>query len=73
MTEFQQRILDVLPMFPNSTGSTWAIAQYAFPEKWAKRSGRGALVGHIARAAVKAGCHVWAGEGPYPPTWVASP
>jgi hypothetical protein len=50
MTEFQQRIVSVLPGFPNGIADTWAIAQKAFPEKWAKRSGRGALVAHIRRA-----------------------
>lgn len=37
----------------NQMASTWEIAQIAFPEKWAKRSGRGALIGHIDRAAQK--------------------
>ena len=35
--------------------NTWEIAQVAFPEKWAKRSGRGALIGHIDRAGMKMG------------------
>lgn len=50
MTEFQQRIVSVLPTFPNGIAGTWEIAQQALPEKWAKRSGRGALIAHIRRA-----------------------
>ena len=50
MTKFQQRIVDVLPLFPNGIASTWEIAQKAFPEKLAKRGGRGVLVAHIRRA-----------------------
>uniref|UniRef100_A0A6H1ZHC5 Uncharacterized protein n=1 Tax=viral metagenome TaxID=1070528 RepID=A0A6H1ZHC5_9ZZZZ len=50
VTEFQQRIVSVLPKFPNGIAGTWEIAQKTFPEKWAKRSGRGALIAHIRRA-----------------------
>lgn len=35
--------------------TTWEIAIGAFPEKWNRRSGRGALIGHIDRAGIKAG------------------
>lgn len=52
-TDFQRRVLEYVQQ--HSTGgknvSAWVIAQNAFPEKWAKKAGRGALVGHIDRAA----------------------
>lgn len=51
MTAFQQRIYDFLKTQPNRYASTWIIAQRAFPEKWKKAAARGALVGHITRAA----------------------
>lgn len=50
MTEFQQRIVFVLSTYPNGIAGTWEIAQKAFPDKWAKRSARGALVAQIRRA-----------------------
>jgi hypothetical protein len=56
MTEFQERILKFLEICPNEMANTWGIAVGAFPEKWNHRSGRGALIGHIDRAGVKAGC-----------------
>ena len=56
MTEFQKRILNYLKKCPNEMADLWEIAQAGFPEKWAHRSGRGALIGHIDRAGVKAGC-----------------
>ncbi len=54
MTDFQKRILAVVKAAPNKMETTWIIAQKAFPEKWNKkdgrrRSGRGALIGHIDR------------------------
>ena len=55
VTDFQKRIIAVLHKFPNGMASTWSIAQAAFPEKWARQSGRGALIGHIDRAGQKAG------------------
>ena len=55
MTEFQKRIIAVLYKFPNCMAGTWSIAMTAFPEKWERRSGRGALIGHIDRAGQKAG------------------
>jgi hypothetical protein len=53
VSEFQQQIIDHLKTCPNQMDSTWSIAQKAFPEKWKRRSGRGALIGHIVRAASK--------------------
>jgi hypothetical protein len=53
LTEFQKSILWAVEMGTNQMACTWEIAQKAFPEKWAKRSGRGALVGHIVTAARK--------------------
>lgn len=50
MTAFQKRILDYLSTCPNKSAGVWEIAQKAFPEKWAKRSARGALVGHVDRS-----------------------
>lgn len=50
MTEFQKRIVEVLHKFPNGMAGTWEIAQEAFPEKWANRSGRGALIAQITKA-----------------------
>jgi hypothetical protein len=61
MTDFQKRIIAFLEKCPNRTASRWEIAQGAFPEKWTKvrgrrmYSGRAALIGHIDRAARKAG------------------
>lgn len=49
LTEFQQKIKACILARPNGHASTWEIAQIAFPEKWGKRSGRGALIGHIDR------------------------
>lgn len=49
-TEFQQRILAYVAKAPNRQASTWLIAQDVFPERWAKPSGRGALISHIRRA-----------------------
>jgi hypothetical protein len=53
LTEFQKSILWAVEKSRNQMANTWEIAQDAFPEKWAKRSGRGALIGHIDRAAMK--------------------
>ena len=53
LTEFQKSILRAVEKGRNCMANTWEIAQVAFPEKWAKRSGRGALIGHIDRAAQK--------------------
>lgn len=53
LTEFQQAILAAVRRNPNQQASTWEIAQIAFPDRWAKRSGRGALIGHIDRAGQK--------------------
>lgn len=50
-TDFQRRIIECVKKEPNQMTSTWSIAQHAFPEKWARRKGRGALIGHIVRAA----------------------
>ena len=55
VTDFQQRIIQFLKAQPMTMESTWVIAQGAFPEKWAHRSGRGALIGHIDRAGQKVG------------------
>ena len=55
MTEFQKRIIEYLKGCPNRMDSRWGIAQGAFPEKWRKRAGRAAIIGHIDRAARKAG------------------
>ena len=57
MTDFQKKIIAFLETrdFHNYMENTWIIAQSAFPEKWARRSGRGALIGHIDRAGQKAG------------------
>ncbi|MHD0644155.1 hypothetical protein ACYPKM_00795 [Pseudomonas aeruginosa] len=49
-TEFQLRIMAQLGYEANGQGSTWAIAQCAFPEKWAKASSRGLLITHIFKA-----------------------
>lgn len=53
LTKFQEAILWAVETEPNQMACTWTIAQKAFPERWAKRSGRGALIGHIDRAAMK--------------------
>jgi hypothetical protein len=53
LTEFQKAILWAVEKGVNQMACTWTIAQVAFPEKWVKRSGRGALVGHIVTAAMK--------------------
>jgi hypothetical protein len=50
VTEFQRQILIILPRFANGMGSTWSIAQTAFPEKWQNKSSRGALISQILRA-----------------------
>jgi len=51
MTDFAYRILKYVKK--HGDASTWNIAQNVFPEKWKKRSGRGALIGHIDRVASK--------------------
>ena len=53
LTEFQKAILWAVERGVNRMASTWQIAQVAFPEKWKKPSGRGALIGHIDRAGQK--------------------
>lgn len=54
MTDFQRRIVDFLERKAlNGQADCWTIAQYVFPEKWARKSGRGALTGHIDRAGTK--------------------
>lgn len=53
LTEFQKAILWAVETSDTRSLSRWAIAQKAFPEKWARRQGRGALIGHIDRAAKK--------------------
>lgn len=53
LTDFQKAILWAVEKSPGYTLSTWGIAQLAFPEKWINLSGRGALIGHIDRAAMK--------------------
>jgi hypothetical protein len=55
LTDFQKRIIALLKECSNRMATTWAIAEQAFPEKWAHRAGRGAIIGHIDRAGVKAG------------------
>lgn len=53
-TEFEQKIIDYLrTQAVNGIADTWEIAQAVFPEKWAKRSGRGALIGHIDRVFIR--------------------
>ncbi len=59
LTDFQRRILEFLPKCVNQETDPWVIAQAVFPEKWAHRAGRGALIGHITRAAVKMGRDCW--------------
>lgn len=49
-TEFEACTLQAVVNEPSRSASTWVIAQTAFPEKWARVSGRGALIGHIDRA-----------------------
>lgn len=53
LSEFQLKIVEVLETFPGGMANTWEIAQRAFPEKWARESGRGALVAHIRRAGLQ--------------------
>jgi len=50
MTEFQQRIVEYLRDAPNQSAAIYDIAIRCFPEKWARRQGRGALTGHVRRA-----------------------
>src|SRR5574341_364781 len=52
LTQFQRRILGFIKG-QGGDANTWEIAQGAFREKWTRRSGRGALIGHIDRAASK--------------------
>lgn len=53
LTDFQQAIVRALEKGPNQQLSRRVIAQIAFPEKWKRRQGRGALIGHIDRACLK--------------------
>ena len=53
LTNFQKGVLWAVERGLNQMATTWEIAQVAFPEKWAKKSGRGALIGHIDRAGQK--------------------
>lgn len=53
ITPFAALIMDALEKRPHSHLSTHMIAQQVFPGKWSRRKGRGALVGHIDRAASK--------------------
>ena len=57
LSEFQLKIVEVLETFLGGMANTWEIAQRAFPEKWARASGRGARVAHIRRA----GLQLWYG------------
>lgn len=52
LTEFQGRILEFI-VKGGGIASWWEIGQYGFPEKWMRVQGRGALIGHIDRAATK--------------------
>lgn len=58
LTEFQKAILWAVETEPSRSLSRWGIAQKAFPEKWKRRQGRGALIGHIDRAAAKMPQHL---------------
>ncbi len=62
MTNFQKRIRDYLIKQPRAV-DVWEIAQQVFPEKWEKRSGRGALTGHVSSACVTLKAHHIPGEG----------
>ena len=53
LTDFQKAILWAAGREPNRMASAWLIAQKAFPDRWEKRAARGALIGHIRRAAFK--------------------
>ncbi len=52
MTDFQTAIYDYLRKQKHPVSAAH-IAQNVFPAKWAKRSGHGALIGHVDRAALK--------------------
>ena len=73
LTDFQQRIKAFLKICPNCMATTWEIAQEAFPEKWERRSGRGALIGHIDRAGIKAGLVRLPPRDEYGEAWLALP
>ncbi len=49
MSDFQDRILATVKRDPEKAMHLWIIAERGFPEQWAKRSARGALVGNIRR------------------------
>lgn len=49
-TDFQRQVLTYVLSAPNQIASAREVAAYAFPERWAHSAGRGALVGHVARA-----------------------
>ncbi len=50
LSELQCTVLDYVVKAPNQIASAREIAACAFPGKWGNRRGRGALVGHVARA-----------------------
>lgn len=49
-TEFQRKVLTYVMNAANRMASAREVAACAFPERWANRTGRGALVGHVAKA-----------------------
>lgn len=53
LTDFQKAILWAAERTPNGQASAWHIAQVAFYDTWKKPAARGALIGHIRRAANK--------------------
>lgn len=50
LTEFQSKLFAALKARPFEFISTHSLAANVFPERWARRSGKGALIGHIDRA-----------------------
>lgn len=50
-TEFQERIREYVERCPNQMAGVYTVAANVFPERWKRRAARGAMTGHVRRAA----------------------
>ena len=53
LTDFQKQIIRVLRHSPMGHASRQDILAIGFPEKWSRKQGWAALVGHVDRACLK--------------------
>lgn len=59
LTEFQKQIIRVLRNCPMGQAGRREVVAIGFPEKWSRKQGRAALVGHVDRACLKMSALVW--------------